>query len=89
MSCAARSASASVDDDGDLDLRSRDQLDVDAAFSEAIEEPRGDAGMRSHPDPDHTELGDAGFRDQARRLNFLDERREQFCRGAADRSRES
>lgn len=45
-----------VDDDGDLDLGGRDQLDVDPGFAQAVEQARGHARVRPHPDPDHAEL---------------------------------
>src|SRR2546423_1112820 len=70
-----------VDDDGDFDFGRRDELDVDAPFAEAIKQPRGDTGMRPHPDTDDTQLRDAGFGDQARGLDFLYQRRQQLGRG--------
>ena len=67
-----------VDDDGYLDFGGRDKLDVDSAFAEAVEEARGHAGMGTHPNADHTELGDAGFGDQAGGLNVLYHRGQEF-----------
>src|SRR5436190_12285878 len=41
-----------IDDDGGLDLRGRDHLDVDTLVGERLEHPRRDADMRAHADAD-------------------------------------
>src|SRR6267143_2201477 len=70
-----------VNDDGDFDLGGGDQLDVDSAFPQAIEEPGGHAGVRSHPDPDHAQFGDSAGGDQSRGLDLLYDWSQQLGRG--------
>ena len=59
-----------VDQDGDFDLGGVDQLDVDSAPAEAIEQASGDAGMRAHPDSHDAELGQAALGSQTGRADF-------------------
>ena len=64
-----------INHDGDLDFGGRNQLNVDSALAQAIEQPRGHPGVRPHPDPNHAQLGDSALGDQSRGLNFLYHRR--------------
>ena len=47
-----------IDHDRDLDFGGGNELNVDSALAQAIEQPRGHPGVRAHPDPDHAQLGD-------------------------------
>ena len=47
-----------VDDDGNLDLRRRDHLNVDPLFRQRAKRGAGDARVRAHADADHRHLGD-------------------------------
>ena len=47
-----------VENDGDFDLGSGDHLDVHATVAEAFEKSGSNAGVRTHADSDHAELGD-------------------------------
>ena len=49
------------DQDGYLDLRSRDDLDVDAALGEGFEHRPGNTRLRAHGSSDNRDLGDGGI----------------------------
>ncbi len=65
-----------VDDDGDFYFGSRDQLNINSAAAETVEEFRSHAGVRTHSDADDAQLGDAAFGDQLRCFKFGNDRRE-------------
>ena len=50
-----------VDQDGNLDFRGRDRLDVDAFFGKCTESGRGNARMAAHADADDRDLDQPRF----------------------------
>ena len=50
-----------VNDNGNLDFRSRDHLDIDSTMTKALKESGSHSGVGTHTDPNHTELRDAAF----------------------------
>ena len=54
-------------------------MDVDATSSQAFEQTRRYARMRSHTDSDHAQLGHAARRVQALRANLADYRHQDFA----------
>ena len=70
-----------VNYDRNFNLRRRDQLNVDPGFAKTIEKSRRHAGMGTHSNSDHAQLGYAVLRDETGCFHFFHYRLEQFFGG--------
>ena len=60
-----------LDDDGDTDLRSTDELDVDVGIGQSVEEGAGIARTIEHGAADNTDLADVAVSEDFRCLHTV------------------
>ena len=59
----------SVNQNGNLDLRCRDNLDIDTLGTQYLEHLGRDPSVAAHADADNGHFGDVNIRDQLRKID--------------------